>query len=215
MNSHTHSPESPAETSAQPAIGQPARQNGDSTLYPSLGDIWIERLTRKYLEDEFVAAQQSVEYTLPWMEWCRADLTRGELGAMFVSIEEAWEQDEHYAFAVLDSGSNAFLGTVGLNRINQVEKIADVHNWVRAGCTGRGIATKAARVVSRFGLSEKGFQRIGIMVPEGNRPSERVAEKLGALREGSLRNACRLHGRQLNATVYSLIPADLEGVLAA
>lgn len=181
----------------------------------SLDDIRIERLTRKYLDDEFAAAQQSVDHTLPWMEWCRADLTRGELETIFVSIEEAWEQEEHYAFAILDTASTAFLGTVGLNRINKMEKTANLHYWVRAGYTGHGIATKAARLAARFGLSEKGFQRIGIMIPEGNRPSERVAERLGAQREGILRNACRLHGRQLNATVYSLIPADLDGVLAA
>lgn len=55
----------------------------------SLDDIRIERLTRRYLDDEFEAAQQSVGHTFLWMEWCRADLTRGELEAMFVSIEEA------------------------------------------------------------------------------------------------------------------------------
>ena len=66
-----------------------------------LDDIRIDRLTRKYLDDELAAAQQSVEYTLPWMEWCRADLTRDELEPIFVSMEEAWEQEEAYTFAIL------------------------------------------------------------------------------------------------------------------
>jgi hypothetical protein len=43
------------------------------------GAIRIERLTRKYLEDELEAAHQSVTHTSSWMEWCRADLTRDEL----------------------------------------------------------------------------------------------------------------------------------------
>ena len=180
-----------------------------------LSDIRIERLTRKYLDDDLAAAHQSAEYTQPWMEWCRADLTRAELEPVFASIEEEWEQGESYTFAILDSASNAFLGTVGLNRINKLEKTANLHYWVRAGSTGRGIATRAARLAARFGLLDKGFQRIGIIVPEGNTSSERVAERLGAQREGILRNACRLHDRQLNATVYSLIPADLDGALAA
>ena len=180
----------------------------------ALGDIRIERLTRRYIDDELAAAHQSVVHTLPWMEWCRADLTRDELEPIFVAMEEAWERDEAYTFAILDTASNAFLGTVGLNRINPMERTVNLHYWVRAGYTGRGIATKAARLAARFGLSEKGFQRIGIIVPEGNRSSGRVAERLGAQREGVLRNACRLHGRQMNATVYSLIPADLDGVLA-
>jgi len=178
-------------------------------------NIRIERLTRQYLDDEVTAAHESVEYTLPWMEWCRADLTRDELEPIFVAMEEEWEQGESYTFAIIDTASNAFLGTVGLNRISRLEKTANLHYWVRAGATGRGIATRAARLAARFGLLEKGFQRIGIIVPEGNRPSEKVAERLGAQREGILRNACRLHNRQLNATVYSLVPADLDGVLTA
>jgi RimJ/RimL family protein N-acetyltransferase len=181
----------------------------------SLGDIRIERLTRQYLEDELEAAHQSVEYTLPWMEWCRPDLTRAELEPIFMAMEDDWDREEAFTFAILDVSSNVFLGTVGLNRINKLEKTANLHYWVRAGQTGRGIASKAARLAARFGLTEKGFQRIGIIVPEGNRPSERVAERLGAQREGVLRNVCRLHDQPVNATVYSLIPADLDGVLAA
>jgi ribosomal-protein-serine acetyltransferase len=181
----------------------------------SLSDIRIERLTRKYLDDELAAAHQSVEHTLPWMEWCRADLMRDELEPIFIAMEEEWEQGVSYTFAVLDAASNTFLGTVGLNRISKMEKTANLHYWVRAGYTGRGIATNAARLAAQFGLIEKDFQRIGIIVPEGNRSSEKVAERLGAQREGVLRNACRLHDRQLNATVYSLIPADLDGILAA
>ena len=177
-----------------------------------LSDIRIERLTRRYIDDELAAAHQSVEQTLPWMEWCRADLTRDELEPIFISMEEEWDAGESYTFAILDTTSNAFLGTVGLNRISKMEKTANLHYWIRAGSTGRGIATKAARLVVRIGLLEKGFQRISIIVPEGNKPSERVAERLGAQREGILRNACRLHGRQVNATVYSIVPADLDRV---
>lgn len=181
----------------------------------SLDDIRIERLTRQYLDDELEAAHQSVEQTLPWMEWCRADLVRAELEPIFMAMKYDWDREEAFTFAILDASTNVFLGTVGLNRINRLEKTANLHYWVRAGQTSRGIATKAARLAARFGLIEKGFQRIGIIVPEGNRPSERVAERLGAQREGILRNACRLHGHPVNVTVYSLIPADLDGVLAA
>ena len=62
---------------------------------------------------------------------------------------------------------------------------------------------------------ELGLQRIGILVPEGNVASEHVAEKLGAIREGVLRNASRLHDRQMNGTQYSIIPSDMNGISAA
>lgn len=42
----------------------------------SSNDIRLERLSRKYVDDELAAAQGSVVRTLPWMEWCRANFTR-------------------------------------------------------------------------------------------------------------------------------------------
>ena len=179
-----------------------------------MDDIRIERLTSKYLKDELAAAHEFVEHTMPWMEWCHPDLTLEELMTVFNSIEKDWEQGDAYTFAILHTESKAFLGTVGLNRINKAEKTANLHYWVRAGCTGQGRATEAARLVVQFGLSELGFQRIGIIVPEGNRSSEKVAERLGAYKEGIMRNVCRIHDRQMNATVYSLIPSDFDEVLA-
>jgi RimJ/RimL family protein N-acetyltransferase len=103
----------------------------------------------------------------------------------------------------------------GLNRIHKGERFGNLHYWVRSGRTGRGIATRAAKLVCHFGIMELGLQRIGILVPEGNVASEHVAEKLGAIREGVLRNASRLHDRQMNGTQYSIIPSDMNGISAA
>ena len=170
----------------------------------------LRALARRKVPKAFFEYADSGSYN---EETLRAN--RAELEPIFMAMEDDWDREEAFTFAILDASSNVFLGTVGLNRINKLEKTANLHYWVRAGQTGRGIATRAAMLAARFGLTEKGFQRIGIIVPEGNWPSERVAERLGAQREGVMRNACRLHDRPVNATVYSLIPADLEGVLAA
>jgi ribosomal-protein-serine acetyltransferase len=44
----------------------------------------------------------------------------------------------------------------------------------------------------------------------GNVHSQRVAEKIGATREGILRNRLTLGGKQVDAVMYSLIPEDLR-----
>ena len=115
----------------------------------------------------------------------------------------------------VDPATGEFLGVAGLNRIHKAEKFGNLHYWVRSGKTRRGIATQAAKLVCLFGIKELGLQRIGILVPEGNFASEHVAQKLGATREGILRNGTRLHDCQMNATQYSLIPSDLDRSLAA
>ncbi len=53
------------------------------------------------------------------------------------------------------------------------------------------------------------MQRIEIVVTVGNDASKRVAEKVGATREGLLRNRLNIHNTIHDAFMYSLIPSDL------
>jgi len=179
------------------------------------GDVTIERLTARHVDVTYQAATQSVNDTFPWMEWCHPDLKRDELAAFMASLDQAWDQGGAFTFAIVNPAGGEFLGVAGLNRIHKAEKFGNLHYWVRSARTRRGIATQAAKLVCLFGIKELGLQRIGILVPEGNFASEHVAQKLGATREGILRNGTRLHDCQMNATQYSLIPSDLDRSLAA
>jgi RimJ/RimL family protein N-acetyltransferase len=53
--------------------------------------------------------------------------------------------------------------------------------------------------------------RVEIVAAVGNLASQRVAEKVGAIREGCARNRCRAAGVQHDAFVYSVIPGDVWG----
>ena len=175
----------------------------------------IERLSSKHVDAALQAAHESVEDIFPWMEWCRPGLERSDVASMVASLEDAWDKGVAYTFAVVDSATGEFLGSVGLNRIDQRRGIANLNYWVTSSKKGKGIATQASGLACRYGIEKLGLVRIGILVPEGNTASCRVAERLGAVREGILRNACRLHGRQLNGTQYSIIPSDLDNFVTA
>jgi RimJ/RimL family protein N-acetyltransferase len=51
--------------------------------------------------------------------------------------------------------------------------------------------------------------RLEIVVATGNTASHRVAEKVGAIREGVLRRRLLLHGHPHDATMFSLIRDDI------
>jgi RimJ/RimL family protein N-acetyltransferase len=60
--------------------------------------------------------------------------------------------------------------------------------------------------MSPLNLSTQGLE---IIAASDNLPSQRVAEKAGARREGLLRHRLLLGGRPHDALIYSLIRADL------
>jgi RimJ/RimL family protein N-acetyltransferase len=156
----------------------------------------------------FAAVQESLRELCAWMVWCHPQYTLNESLAFARDCAASWSNGSAYTFAIIDSVTGEFLGSVGLNRIDCTHKFANLGYWVRTGRTGRGIATNAVALAARFGLRDLGLKRIEIVVPVGNELSQRVAEKLGAQREGLLRQRILLHGEPHDAVLYSLLPTD-------
>jgi len=141
-----------------------------------------------------------------WMPWCQPGYTLEQSSSFILSREKAWTDGEEYDFAIIDPATNELLGSVSLNQFNRDHRFANVGYWVRRGRMGQGIAPAAVRLAARFGFEELGLQRLEIVVAVGNERSQRVAEKVGAQREGVLRNRLLIADQCHDATMYSLVP---------
>jgi RimJ/RimL family protein N-acetyltransferase len=172
------------------------------------GQIMIRPFRPEDIEAEYKAVCESIPEVSLWMSWCHPGYRIEETTAFIMSREEAWKNDTDYGFGVFEVGTGKFLGGTGLNFINRVHNCANLGYWVRSSCTGRGIASAAARLAARYGLEELGFQRIEILAATGNLPSQRAAEKAGALREAVLRKRLLVKGQPQDAVLYSLVAED-------
>ena len=161
------------------------------------------------VERLYQAARESVTEMSPWMPWCHADYSIEESRAWVESRAEAWEKGTDYDFAITDARDGSFLGGCGLSHIDQANQIADLGYWVRTSRTKRGMASAAVRLLARFGFEKLKLNRIEIVAAVGNKASQRVAEKVGARREGILRNRIVVRDRVYDAVMFSLIPEDL------
>lgn len=170
-------------------------------------------LLRQYREEDidalYEAARESVTETSPWLPWCHPEYTRGESEAWIRSRPEAWEKETEYTFAVFDSSSGKFLGSCGIHSITRTHQFGAIGYWVRTSATGKGVATRATRLTARFGFEELGLCRIEILVATGNDASMRIAEKVGAHKEGLLRKRIMIRDKMFDATLYALFQEDL------
>ncbi|HET7483083.1 MAG TPA: GNAT family protein, partial [Actinomycetota bacterium] len=80
--------------------------------------------------------------------------------------------------------------------------------WLRSDLAGRGLTTEAAAAVVDFAYSATGTHRIEICAATENRPSWRIAEKLGFEREGILRAGYWVGDASLDVYMYSLLKTD-------
>lgn len=177
---------------------------------PSETTILVRPCQANDIEALYQAARASSNEVSPWMPWCHPNYSLQDSTGWVLLQEELWKSGEEYNFVISHAVTADFLGVAGLNRIDKVNRFANLTYWVGTSSAGRGIATQAAYFVARFGLLELGLQRIEIVAAVENVVSQRVAEKTGAKHEGTLRKRLVLHGQSHDAVIYSLVAEDLE-----
>jgi RimJ/RimL family protein N-acetyltransferase len=112
-----------------------------------------------------------------------------------------------HSFAMTDAGR--VVGSIGMS-VNR-NQTGHIGYWCAHEARGRGITTRALRLVCRFGFDELGLGRLELITDPDNRASQRVAEKVGFHREGVLRSHL-LHreGRRRDSVMFSLLPGELH-----
>jgi len=105
---------------------------------------------------------------------------------------------------VMESDNGLYLGGCGLNRINSEHRCANLGYWVRSSRVGQGIATRAVKLLAEWAFSHTDLVRLEILSAVDNKPSQRVAEKAGAVREGVLRRRLQSHGVWHDAVVFAI-----------
>ncbi|MFF0222330.1 GNAT family N-acetyltransferase [Streptomyces sp. NPDC004629] len=101
-------------------------------------------------------------------------------------------------------------------RIRSTELSYIIAPWAR----GEGYAAEAALATAQWLFHDQEFERIELRTAAGNTASQQVAQKIGCISEGVLRNACIARVRaedggwadlRTDFIVWSLLPEDLEG----
>ena len=148
---------------------------------------------------------------LKWAPWCHPDYSMSDCTSWLSSRSQMWSEGIEYDFVVFDTKDNTFLGGCAIDQINRKHNFANLGYWVRSSCSGQGIATAVVRLISRFGFETLGFTRLELVVAAQNKTSQRVAEKVGAVREGTHRNRHVVRDKIYDSVMFSLIPQDLQG----
>jgi ribosomal-protein-serine acetyltransferase len=158
--------------------------------------------------DLYRAVHESMEDLRPWMSWAHDGYSQSDALNYITVARAQWGEGSMFCFAVIDAKSGAFSGTCSLSHIHPVYFYCNLGYWVRSSRRGRGLAGMATRLAACFAFEELLLARVEEVVAVGNAPSLTVAEKIGAHREGILRNRI-IVGRNIHdAVMFSFIPKD-------
>jgi RimJ/RimL family protein N-acetyltransferase len=108
-------------------------------------------------------------------------------------------------YTVTEAGDDVSLGAVIASRRHRDNY--EVAYLAGAEGRGRGLMTRAVRLLCDW-LLEEGVGRIELRTHPDNEASQNLAMRVGFAREGLERQSIWLHGRRVDAIVWSLLPTD-------
>jgi len=142
----------------------------------------------------------------PWSEPARAE--------KFISgCRRMAEEGSGTRLAVERASDGAFIGWCSLNSWNPDYRSASVGYCYNEAAWGNGYATEAARALLGWAFDTLDLNRVQTETDTRNVASARVLEKLGFVREGTLREDCIVKGDVSDSWVYGLLRR--EWVLAS
>jgi RimJ/RimL family protein N-acetyltransferase len=173
------------------------------------GALLVRRFTGQDLDPLYEAIIESLPELSRWMWWAHENYAKSETATFIESQQNPEAGGDEDGFGIFEKGSGRVLGCAGLNRVDRTNKYCNLGYWVRSSATGRGIATTVARRLATFALTELGMNRVEVIAAVENVASLRVAEKIGAKREGIARDRLVVGERVHDAWVHSIVRSDL------
>jgi RimJ/RimL family protein N-acetyltransferase len=134
----------------------------------------------------------------PWSD-------HGQAGRFIAACRRSAEEGTGIRLAIDRASDGRFLGWCGVTRWNPEFRSASLGYFLEVGAWGQGYATEAGRAMLRWAFDTLDLNRVQAEVDTRNQASARVLEKLGFVREGTLREDCIVDGVVSDSWVYGLI----------
>jgi len=114
--------------------------------------------------------------------WLRDDVER-----LVRSAASAWLAGVEARFAVVETASQEYVGSVGLRMTMPAFGVAELGYGMRARWRRRGYMTRALALVTAWAFQRAGLVRLELGTAADNLASQRTAERAGFVREGVAR----------------------------
>ncbi|MEU5524749.1 GNAT family N-acetyltransferase [Streptomyces sp. NPDC093250] len=193
-----------------------------TSTFPDIS-ISTERLVLRPLDTDDVPALAAMMNDEQVAAWTAVPQPFTEDGARTWITEYAPTERESgrgLDLAVAEFLTQRLVGVVQLTKTNWHIRSTELSYIVAPWARGEGYASEAALATAQWLFGDQKFQRIELRTAADNTASQQVAQKIGCISEGVLRNACIARVRtddggwsevRTDYIVWSLLPEDIEG----
>ncbi|MEV6122804.1 GNAT family N-acetyltransferase [Streptomyces sp. SID8352] len=193
-----------------------------TSTFPNIS-ISTERLVLRPLEEEDVPALQAMmndEQVAAWTHVPQPFTAEDARVAVTESAPARRADGRGISLAVTEFLTQRLVGTVQLTRTDWHVRSTELSYVVAPWARGEGYASEAALATAQWLFGDQKFERVELRTAADNTAAQQVAQRIGCISEGVLRNACIARVRtddgiwsevRTDLIVWSLLPEDLEG----
>lgn len=124
------------------------------------------------------------------------------------------EAETDFVFVIIDQSSQQIVGATSYMDISFQHKRLEIgFTWLNPNVWRTNINTNCKYLLLQYGFEQLGMQRIQIKTGHENVRSQKAIERLGAVKEGILRNhMIRKEGTIRHTVMYSIIQEEWNSV---
>ncbi|MEU1121740.1 MULTISPECIES: GNAT family protein [unclassified Streptomyces] len=171
------------------------------------GDHALLRPLEPWQAPEFLAHIDRARATVdPWIPWATFSTDLASARATLQRYADRHAADTGRIFGIWLDGT--LVGGVMFPRFETDSGYCEVGCWTEPAGEGRGLVTRACRVLIDWAFGERGMSRVEWWVATGNTRSIEVARRLGMTREGVLRQRYPYRGARQDSEVWSVLAEE-------
>ncbi|WP_408005281.1 GNAT family N-acetyltransferase [Pseudalkalibacillus berkeleyi] len=168
----------------------------------------LKLLEKKDIPELFALVDQSRKYLREWLPW----VDSMEKEEDYEPVIELWRKQfcDENGFQAGILYQDKLVGMIGYHYIDYASKKTSIGYWLSEHNQGKGIMTKATQTLVDYAFNVLHLNRIEIQCGTGNRKSAAIPERLGFVKEGTIRDAEYLYDHFHDCYLYSLLKREYE-----
>ncbi|WP_394121161.1 GNAT family N-acetyltransferase [Planococcus donghaensis] len=167
--------------------------------------LLLRKMMMKDAEDLFeYASQPEVSSYLPW----QVHQSIGDSKAFLNFILEGYNQHSKLTWAIELKSSGKMIGTIDFVSWSPKRHKAEIAYVLSPHYWGHGLMAEAAAALLSFGFRDMELNKVEAPIMSENKQSQRLAEKLGMIREGVARQHMIIKGEFVDLAMYAVLKSE-------
>ncbi len=177
-------------------------------IFPIEEGLSLKLLEKRDVPELFALVDGSRPYLREWLPWVDNMKAEEDYEPVIDMWLKQYAEDNGFQAGILYEGK--IVGMVGFHYIDQASKKTSIGYWLAEGYQGKGIMTKAVEVLVDYVFNTLHLNRVEIQCGTENRKSVAIPERLGFVKEGTIRDAEYLYDHYHDCYLYSMLKRDYK-----